>query len=45
MRNQIFAGANAAVATIDVSADISDDVLDRLNAIDDVINAAVTKAP
>lgn len=44
MQNQIFAGATAAVATIDVGASVSDEVLRRLNEIPDVINASATPA-
>ncbi len=43
MQNQIFAGSNAAVATIDVAGALGDDVLEALNNIDDVIQATSWK--
>ena len=39
MQNQIFAGSNAAVATIDVAGALGDDVLEAINDIEDVIHA------
>jgi len=42
MRNQVFAGSKAAVATIDVGHLPSDDVVAEIEALADVINVAVT---
>ena len=43
MQNQIFAGSNAAVATIDVAGALGEDVLDALRNIDEVIHASSWK--
>ncbi len=43
MENQIFAGSNAAVATIDVAGALGEDVLDALRNIDEVIHASSWK--
>ncbi len=40
MENQIFSGANAAVATIDVAGPLGDDVIAALRKIEDVIHAS-----
>lgn len=45
MQNRIFAGSNAAVATIDVSGEVSIDLVERLEASDDVIRVVVTESP
>ena len=44
MHNEIFSGAKAAVATINVGKLLSDEVLADINALDHVINASVTPA-
>ena len=41
MQNRIFAGSVAAAATIDVSGTISDELLDSLRAVPDVIGVSV----
>ena len=41
MQNRIFAGSRAAVATIDISAPVGDDLFKRLEAHPDVIAVAV----
>ena len=44
MRNQIFAGSVAAVATIDVAGTVEDELLDSLRAVPDVIHVSVFDA-
>jgi D-3-phosphoglycerate dehydrogenase len=44
MENRIFAGGNAAVATIDVGDDLPREILAQLEAIPDVIHVAVVNA-
>ena len=44
MRNQIFAGSVAAVATIDVAGTVEDELLDAVRALDDVIHVSVFDA-
>ncbi|MFQ5558749.1 MAG: NAD(P)-dependent oxidoreductase [Acidimicrobiales bacterium] len=44
MRNQVFAGSKTAVATIDVSGTLDDQLTDELEAHDDVIGVSVTVA-
>ena len=44
MRNQIFAGSVAAVATIDVAGTIDDNLLDAVRALPDVIHVSVFDA-
>ena len=41
MRNQIFAGSVAAVATIDVAGTVEDELLDAVRALPDVIHVSV----
>ncbi len=43
MENEIFAGSNAAVATIDVAGALGEDVLQALRSIDEVIHASSWK--
>jgi D-3-phosphoglycerate dehydrogenase len=43
MRNQLFEGGNAAVATINVTPDPAPEVIESLRAIDEVINVAVVE--
>lgn len=44
MRNQIFAGSVAAVATIDVAGTIDEELLDAVRALPDVIHVSVFDA-
>ncbi len=44
MRNQIFAGSVAAVATIDVAGTVEDELLDAVRALPDVIHVSVFDA-
>jgi D-3-phosphoglycerate dehydrogenase len=44
MSNKVFAGAKAAVATIDVDGVPSDEILQRIKAHEHVINVSVTLA-
>ncbi|MCY4421685.1 MAG: NAD(P)-binding domain-containing protein [Acidimicrobiaceae bacterium] len=44
MRNQIFAGSVAAVATIDVAGTVEDELLDAVRSLPDVIHVSVFDA-
>ena len=43
MRNKLFEGGQAAVATINVTPDPPSTVVDSLRAIDEVINVAIVE--
>lgn len=43
MKNQVFAGSKAAVATIDVGHDPPAEIVSEIQALDDVINVAITR--
>ncbi|MEE9416596.1 MAG: NAD(P)-dependent oxidoreductase [Acidimicrobiales bacterium] len=43
MENSIFAGSNAAVATIDIAGALGEDVLETIGQIDEVIQASAWK--
>ena len=45
MANQVFDGGNAAVATIHITGNSDDQLLDELEAIDEVLAASVMAAP
>ena len=42
MENQVFQGANAAMAIIDVVGEVSDDLTSELASLDNVIQVQIT---
>ena len=42
MENKVFQGSNAAMAVIDVTGDVSDEVSDRLSSLENVLQVQTT---